>query len=258
MIVTFLGTGTSHGVPTIGCRCSTCTSTDPRDWRFRPSIWIRTDDGTSVLVDATPDLRSQALKYGVSRVDALLITHAHADHIMGLDDVRAYNLHQGTAIPCFADAGTLEVVRRTFAYAFDPAAPAGGGVPRLTTFPIGGPFCLGGATFEPVPILHGDRQILGFRVGGFAYLTDCSGIPAESLGLLEHLDVLVLSALRHVPHPTHFTVAEAVATAQRIAARRTLFTHICHDLPHAETSATLPAGIDLAHDGLVVEIGAPS
>jgi phosphoribosyl 1,2-cyclic phosphate phosphodiesterase len=258
VIVTFLGTGTSHGVPTIGCRCSTCKSTDPRDWRFRPSIWIRTDDGTSVLVDTTPDLRSQALKYDVSRVDALLLTHGHADHIMGLDDVRAYNLHQGSAIPCFADEGTLAVVRRTFAYAFDPATPAGGGVPRLATFPIGGPFCLGGMTFEPVPILHGDRLILGFRVGRFAYLTDCSAIPDTSLPLLEDLDVLVLSALRHVPHPTHFTVADAVSTAQRVGARRTLFTHMNHDLPHAATSAALPAGIELAHDGLVVEIGAAS
>ena len=254
MKVTFLGTGTSHGVPTIGCRCATCTSPDPHDTRFRPSIYLRFDDGLAVLVDASPDLRSQALRHDVTRLDAILLTHSHADHILGLDDVRAYNIHQQMSIPCYAETATLQDVRRTFAYAFAEATPEGGGVPRIATFDILGPFCLGRHVLEPVRIFHGLRPILGYRVGRFAYLTDCSRIPDESWPLLADLDVLVLSALREVPHPTHFSLAEAVETAQRIGARRTLFTHMCHDLPHAATSARLPPGIELAWDGLVLEV----
>lgn len=254
MKVTFLGTGTSHGVPTIGCRCATCTSTDPHDTRFRPSIYLQFDDGLAVLVDATPDLRSQALKHDVVRLDAILLTHSHADHILGLDDVRAFNLRQRMSIPCYAEAKTLADVKRVFAYAFAETPSDGGGVPRIATFEILGPFSLGRHELQPVRIYHGQRPIVGYRFGRFAYLTDCSRIPDESWPLLSDLDVLVLSALRHVPHPTHFSLAEAVETAQRIGARRTLFTHMCHDLPHAATSARLPAGIELAWDGLVLEV----
>jgi phosphoribosyl 1,2-cyclic phosphate phosphodiesterase len=252
--VTFLGTGTSHGVPMIGCRCAVCTSTDPRDQRLRPSIHVQVEGGPALLVDTATDLRQQALIHSVARVDALLYTHAHADHVMGLDEVRRFNVLQGGAIPVYADAATAANLRQTFAYAFSAPRAAGGGVPQLVLHEIDGPFVIDGVEIVPVPLLHGDLPILGFRVGRFAYLTDCSAIPAPSFGLLRHLDVLVLDALRHRKHPTHFTVAEATAAAARIGAGRTYFTHICHDLPHAETSAALPEGVALAHDGLVLTV----
>ena len=254
MRVLFLGTGTSHGVPMIGCDCDVCRSSDPRDTRFRPSLYLELDDDTRVLVDATPDLRSQALAHGIRRVDALIVTHAHADHIMGLDEIRRFNHMTRRAMPLYADARTLDGIRRTFEYAFDEGALAGGGVPQLELNAVDGPFQVGATRIVPVPVRHGRWQILGFRFGPFAYLTDCNEVPASSRGVLEGLDVLVLDALRHRPHPTHFTLAEAVATAREIGARQTYFTHIAHDLGHAATSVTLPAGMALAHDGLLLEM----
>jgi len=253
--VLFLGTGTSHGVPMIGCDCEVCTSPDPRDRRSRPSILLQCDDGLRVLVDTTPDLRAQALAHDIRRVDAILFTHSHADHVMGLDEVRRYNMISRAAMPIFADAGTLRELRRTFAYIFESDAPKGGGVPDVRLYPIAGAFCLGRQDVVPVPIQHGPWNILGFRFGGFAYLTDCNGIPETSLALLGGLDTLVLDALRKRPHPTHFTIDEAVAMAGQIGARRTYFTHIAHELGHASTCAWLPAGMALAHDGLSIEIG---
>ena len=236
----------------IGCDCATCRSTDPRDRRHRPSIVLETDDGTVVLVDAGPDLRTQALTHRVRRVDAIFFTHGHADHILGLDDVRRYNVMQQRPMPCFGDARTIADVRQAFSYAFDPRTQKGGGLPQIETFVIGGPFCLGRQEIVPVPILHGTRPILGLRAGGVAYLTDCSAIPDASWSLLEGLDVLVIDALRDRPHPTHFTLDEAIDAARQIGARQTYFTHMCHDLPHAATSARLPEGMQLAYDGLVV------
>ena len=255
MRVTFLGTGTSTGVPVIGCPCATCRSSDPKDKRWRPSIYLRLDDGTSVLVDASPDLRAQALRYGVDRVDLILLTHSHADHVLGLDDVRIYNVRQRTAIPCQSDERTLSDVRRMFSYVFDPSTPKGGGLPQLNLFPLVGPFSFGRQTFIPVPVRHGTRFILGYRVGSFAYLTDCSEIPETSWPLLEGLDVLVLDALRQRRHSTHFNVEQAVEAATRIGARETYFTHMTHDLPHRTTCAGLPGGMSLAHDGLVLTVG---
>ncbi len=252
--VTFLGTGTSHGVPMIGCTCAVCRSSDPRDRRLRPSIYLDVEGGPAILVDTATDLRQQALTHDVTRVDALLFTHSHADHVMGLDEVRRFNVLMNAALPVYADAATAEELRRVFAYAFAPPKQAGGGVPQLALTEIDGPFDAAGLRVVPVPILHGQRPILGFRFGRFAYLTDCSGIPAASYELLHGLDVLVLDALRHRPHPTHFSVAEATAVAMKIGAGQTYFTHICHDLPHAETSANLPTGMALAHDGLVLDV----
>jgi phosphoribosyl 1,2-cyclic phosphate phosphodiesterase len=253
--VLFLGTGTSHGVPMIGCDCAVCRSTDPRDVRLRPSIYLELDDGIRVLVDTTPDLRAQALRHDVRRVDAILFTHAHADHVMGLDEVRRYNMLSGRSVPVYADARTLAALRRTFSYIFESTAPKGGGVPDLTLWTIGGgAFCLGRQDVLPLPIRHGSWEILGFRFGGFAYLTDCNGIPDRSLAQLRDLDVLVLDALRHRPHPTHFTLAQAVAMAKTVGARRTLFTHIAHELGHAATCAALPPTMALAHDGLELSL----
>lgn len=254
--MTFLGTGTSHGVPMIGCDCAVCRSTDPRDRRFRPSIYLEMDDGLRVLVDATPDLRSQALQYDVRRVDAMLLTHAHADHVMGLDEIRRFNAMTRLPMPIYGQPASLDALRRTFAYVFDERAPKGGGVPHIITFPTTGPFCLGRQEIVPIPLPHGPWTVLGFRIGAFAYLTDCNGVPDEAVSRLEGVEWLVLDALRHRPHPTHFTVQEAIVASRRIGARRTWFTHICHDLGHAATEAALPEGVALAHDGLVLEIPA--
>lgn len=255
MHVTFLGTGTSHGVPMIGCRCPVCTSADPRDRRSRPSAVLAFEDGATVLIDTSTDLRTQALSHGLDRLDAVIYTHSHADHIFGFDDLRRFNVLSGGPLPIYADARTLGDLRRTFAYAFSGGDQAGGGVPQVDPREVIGPFVILGHEFVPVPILHGTRPILGYRVGRFAYLTDCSAIPADSLPLLRGLDVLVLGALRHRPHPTHFSLREATEAAGRIGARRTWFTHMCHDLGHAATARDLPAEMGLAWDGLTIEVG---
>jgi phosphoribosyl 1,2-cyclic phosphate phosphodiesterase len=251
--ITFLGTGTSHGVPMIGCDCAACGSADPRDNRLRPSIYVETA-GAAVLVDAGPDLRQQALRARIRRVDAIVFTHGHADHILGLDDVRRFNALKQGAMPCYGDRPTLADIERMFGYVFDPRTPKGGGLPLVDLVEIDGPFTVGDLHIRPVPIFHGPRPILGLRFGAFAYLTDCNRIPDESLALLDGLDVLVLDALRIRPHPTHFSLDEAVEAARRIAARQTYFTHMCHDLPHAPTNARLPGGMELAYDGLVLEV----
>jgi phosphoribosyl 1,2-cyclic phosphate phosphodiesterase len=263
--VTVLGSGTSHGVPAIGCDCAVCHSTDPRDHRMRPSILIEIRSGPqeppafsaavrSILVDTSTDLRMQALTYDVRRVDAILFTHSHADHVFGLDDVRRYNQIQKTAIPCYADAETVDSLRRMFAYVFEPPRQQGGGIPQLTLFRIAGPWMLGGVEIVPVPLFHGRLPVLGFRIGSFAYLTDCNRIPDESWPLLQGVRTVIIDALRHRPHSTHFSVGEAVDVVARLGAERAYFTHICHDLPHAETCAQLPAGVELAYDGLVLDI----
>jgi len=207
-----------------------------------------------VLVDTSSDLRAQALTFGVRRLDAILFTHSHADHVLGLDEVRRFNKLQRESIPCYADAHTIGDLRRTFSYIFDVATPKGGGIPKIILNEIVGPFSLGEMDVVPVPIMHGSRPILGFRMGSFAYLTDCSAIPEASWPLLAGVRTLVLDALRERVHSTHFSVPEAVAAAARIGADRTYFTHISHDLPHAETCRRLPPGVELAYDGLVLEI----
>lgn len=250
MTFLFLGTGTSHGVPMIGCDCAVCRSTDPRDNRLRPSIYVETDDDQRILVDTTPDFRQQALRHDIRRVDAVLFTHAHADHVLGLDELRRFNHMTHQPVPLYGDPRTLEQIRQTFSYAFQKDARAGGGVPNLTTHDLDGkPFMIGGQHVVPVPVRHGTWTIFGFRFGRFAYLTDCNAIPESSLPLLQDLDVLVLDALRHRAHPTHFTVAQAVEAAKMIGAKQTLLTHICHDLGHEATSAMLPDGVAMAFDG---------
>lgn len=238
----------------IGCGCDVCRSTDPRDKRLRSSITIETDRGHRILVDTGPDLRYQALRAGIDRVDAVLYTHGHADHVFGLDELRRFNHLHKVPVPVFAMDETLADIRRTFAYAFQAKAPRGGGVPDLQLWTLAGPFGLFGLEIVPVPVKHGPWTVLGFRVGSFAYLTDCNSIPETSLQALEGVEVLVLDALRRRPHPTHFSLSEAVAMAETIGARRTYFTHIAHELPHAATTADLPAGMSLAYDELVIEL----
>jgi phosphoribosyl 1,2-cyclic phosphate phosphodiesterase len=251
----FLGTGTSHGVPMIGCDCTVCRSTDPRDNRLRPSIYVECDNGHRILVDTTPDLRQQALRHDIRRVDAVLYTHAHADHVLGLDELRRFNHMTHQPVPLYGEARTLHQIKQTFSYAFDTDARSGGGVPDLTTYVIdASPFKIGGQEIVPVPVRHGTWTIFGYRFGKFAYLTDCNAIPESSLLLLKNLDVLVLDALRHRPHPTHFTVAQAIEVAKTVGAKQTLLTHICHDLGHAETCAKLPDGVSLAYDGQRVSL----
>lgn len=238
----------------IGCTCDTCRSSDPRDQRLRPSVHLSIENGPSVLVDTSTDLRQQALINGLTRVDAILFTHSHADHIMGLDEVRRFNVLARGAIPAYADRRTIDDLRRTFHYIFERPEERGGGIPQIDLRPIDGLFTLGSIDVQPVPLLHGARSILGFRFGSFAYLTDCNAIPDASMAMLGGLDVLVLDALRRKAHPTHFTLDEAVAMAARIGARQTYFTHMCHDLPHAETCAALPPGVTLSYDGLQFDV----
>jgi len=252
--ITVLGSGTSVGVPTVGCHCAVCTSSDPRDQRLRPSILV-TYEGRNVLIDTTPDFRTQALRVHLDRLDAVIFTHSHADHIMGLDDVRPFNFRQKGEIPIYAAADTMADIQRCFQYIFDGGRKESN-VPHLDTHVIdGGNFEVFGLEFAPVPILHGSATIYGFRFGAAAYLTDHSEIPPSSLECLRGLDVLFLDALRHKPHPTHSTVDRSLKTAEQLAARRTYLTHISHDLPHERTESLLPANVRLAYDGLELMVG---
>jgi phosphoribosyl 1,2-cyclic phosphate phosphodiesterase len=240
-------------VPTIGCHCSVCTSSDPRDNRLRPSILV-THGERNILIDTTPDFRTQALRARISHLDAVIFTHSHADHIMGLDDVRPFNFRQRGQIPIFAAPDTMSSIHRCFQYIFD-GVKRESNVPQLDARIIdGAPFDVFGLEFVPIPVLHGRQTIYGFRFGDAAYLTDHSEIPESSLDLLAGLDVLFLDALRYKPHPTHSTVDRSTKTVERLNPRRAFFTHICHDLGHERAESMLPPNIRLAYDGLEIHV----
>ena len=251
----FLGSGTSAGVPMIGCDCETCTSTDPRDFRTRPSVVVSYGE-TRVLIDTTPELRLQAVWQGVKKVDALVYTHAHADHVMGLDDVRRFNSLKAGPLDVWATDRTHAAVRTSFPYAFQQPDPASKLFrPHLAPRVIDGPFEINGVTWTPVDLLHGRMPVLGFRVGGLAYCTDVSEIPAASLDKLRGLDVLVLDGLQHAKHPTHFNVPEALAVIDELRPRRAYLTHLAHGILHARDEPLLPAGVFFAYDGLRLTAG---
>jgi phosphoribosyl 1,2-cyclic phosphate phosphodiesterase len=252
--ITVLGSGTSVGVPTIGCHCAVCSSDDPRDKRLRPSVYVKYGE-QGILIDTTPDFRQQALRAQIPRIDAILFTHSHADHIMGLDDVRPFNFRQGGAIPIYGSAETIGNIQRCFHYIFSNHK-AETAVPRLITHTFdSAPIDLFGLEFTPIRLMHGKGTVYGFRFGQAAYLTDHSDIPEESMGLLSGLDVLFLDALRHKPHPTHSTVERSLQSVEKLAPRRAFFTHICHDLAHARTEELLPPHVRLAYDGLEIPLG---
>ena len=260
LTITLLGTGTSAGIPIIGCDCDTCLSPDPRDHRDRPGAMVcYAIDGEPrvVLIDTPTELRHQLIRHRVTRVDAVIYTHNHADHVFGLDDLRRINAVMGRAIDLYGEPNVIDWIRTGFRYAFHPEAnPNQSWVPQLTTHTIApdGPIAIAGQSWTPIRLMHGRIPILGFRLGRFAYCTDCSEIPPDSMNLLKDLDVLVIDALRYRPHPTHLTIEQALAVVDKLQPRRAYFTHIAHDIRHAELELKLPEHVTLAHDGLTIEV----
>ncbi len=282
MRVTFLGTGTSHGIPVIGCSCAVCTSPNPKNRRNRIGVWLHegpahlgrdlserargtapeaglsrppeTPRGLSAVIDVSSEFRTAALANGLKHLDFVLLTHAHSDHASGLDDLRIFSQASGKAMPIYADERTLGEIRQRFAYAFDERKAYGGGVPQYELRPAALPFSEGNWKVTPLPVLHGPEPILGFRVGNFAFITDVTVIPEATLDLLQGLDVLALDCLRPRPHTTHLSYDQAVDYARRIGARRTFMIHMTHDFEHEKLEGMLPAGMRAAYDGLTVEI----
>ena len=249
--LTFLGTGTSNGVPMIGCRCPVCTSDDPRDRRSRTSALVH-HGGLTLLIDTATELRTQALALGLDHIDAVLFTHAHADHTGGFDDLRRFNELAQRHLPIYAGPETAALLRHKFAYAFEDVFPFYGGKPDLTLHEVDGPFGIAGAEIVPIPVWHGKTPVLGYRLGDLAYVTDAKDVPASSRGLLTGVDVLVLNALRERPHPTHLSLPEAVEIVEEIGPREAYIVHVSHELGHRAAIDLLPAGIQPAHDGLMI------
>jgi phosphoribosyl 1,2-cyclic phosphate phosphodiesterase len=240
------------GVPALGCHCAVCESADPRDKRMRPSVLLQYD-GRSVVIDTTPDFRSQALRAKLDRLDAVLYTHGHADHVMGLDDIRPFNAKQKALVPIYGSRDTMATLRRQFSYVFDPA-PTASSLPMIEIHEMDGPVDLFGVKFVPVRAFHGPHPVLGYRFGRAAYLTDFSTVPASAKELLSGLDDFILDALRYEPHPMHSNVEQSLALVDELKPARAWFTHICHDLGHAQANAKLPQNVQLAYDGLQFDV----
>ena len=255
MRVVFLGTATSYGVPQVGCGCATCTDPDPKNFRTRASVYLESDEGVRLLVDSGPDLRAQALRERVTQVDAVLYTHYHADHTAGIDDLKAYTAALGGVLPCSGDADPGDSLRHRFAYAFE-GTPWIGLIPHIEfTVVDREPFYIGATCVQPIPMRHGGIRSTGYRVGDFAYLTDTNGVPAASRALLRDLDTLVVDSLWWDPHPTHFSVPEALELIAAVRPRRAYLTHVSHQLEHHATNARLPPSVELAYDGLRLGVG---
>ena len=250
MKFTILGSGTSTGVPMVGCKCRVCSSGDPRDRRTRASLLIR-HNSKNILLDTSTDLRRQALREGISRVDAVLFTHAHADHVNGIDDLRGFHFLHKEVVPCFASSATLDILKTGFSYIFNEYHGSGY-TPLLQPSEISGPFELFGLTIIPIPLEHGKTSALGYRVGNVAYLTDCSAIPQGSIPLLTGLNVLIIDGLRWSPHPFHFNIEAAIAASQQLNPRRTILTHLTHEVAYADRTK-LPPGVEFAYDGMMFD-----
>lgn len=255
MKVTFMGSGTSMGVPTIGCDCSVCVSENPKNKRTRPSLLIEAAD-TNLVIDTAVDFRMQAIREGLKRVDAVLYTHSHADHILGLDDLRPFNYWQKMHIPCFGNESTMKNICETFRYVFSDPQP-GGSIPRIEPHVIEGPFEFHGIHVQPIPVLHGRMPVLGYRIGQLSYLTDLSEIPDASYSILEGTSILILGVLRYEPHPTHLYLSKALQIIERVSPDKTYFTHLSHDFDHDRTNAELPDSVRLSYDGLSFEMDEP-
>jgi phosphoribosyl 1,2-cyclic phosphate phosphodiesterase len=253
--LTVLGSGTSTGVPVLGCHCAVCSSTDLRNNRTRCSALLEWS-GHKVLIDTATDFRQQALREGIEKVDSVLYTHAHADHVHGIDDLRTFTLRTGNAIPIYAARGVLDRIQGLFSYIFsDEETP--GYRPRLQVNEVSGPFELFGQKLTPIPLVHGPGESLGYRIGNLAYVVDCSAIPKSSWPLLEGLDVLVIDALRFRSHEAHFSISEAIEVAGQLQVPRTLLTHLTHDIDFPRHSAGLPEGVEFAYDGQTLTIPLP-
>lgn len=250
--LTILGSGTSTGIPVIGCNCPVCTSENPLNHRTRCSALIKYGK-LNILIDTATDLRQQLLREDINHIDAVLYTHSHADHMHGIDDLRVFTLRDKAAIPLYGSASTLEKIRHNFAYIFDPDAEPSY-IPLLKTCPVADTFKLFELEVIPVPLLHGSMEVFGYRIGPLAYLTDCNLIPEESFTLLEGVTSLVIDGLRITPHKTHFNIMQAVAMAQKIGAEQTWLTHLSHEIDHTRHDKELPAGIRLAYDGQTIDI----
>jgi len=251
--MTFLGTGTSTGVPMVGCDCRVCRSSAPKDQRLRSSVWIESAEA-GILIDTTTDLRTQALRERISKIDAVLYTHHHADHVHGVDELRVFNFFRQAPIPCYGNPRTLERIRSMHGYIFDGTVAEGAGKPKLDLRPVEGPFSVNGVRIIPIPIKHGSVDAFGYRIGDMAYITDCSFIPDQSRSLLEGLKTLALGALWLKSHATHFTLEKALEVVEIIKPERTYLTHLNHSKTHEEGSAGLPEGVSLAWDGLKLAI----
>jgi phosphoribosyl 1,2-cyclic phosphate phosphodiesterase len=252
MKITFLGTGTSYGVPMVGCECRVCTSDNPKNYRTRSSIII-SEGEYNILIDAATELRIQCLQNKVKRLDAVLLTHSHADHVLGFDDLRHFNRNRKANIPVYGSVETVNSVYRMFSYAFKEVS-SNGSKPKVTLIPIDGNLNVSGMEIIPVDVMHGQERVTAYRFDKFAYVTDVSQIPQDSVEKLKGLDLLIIAALRNIPHEKHFSIEQAISMVSRLKPKQTLFTHIAHDIEHEETNNILPSGIELAYDRLSVEV----